>query len=148
MTDRGRHTLAVTASAAALLVGCGISNPYATHPGPTSTTATTTTTATATASRPGGGRALTAREINRQDHRPRALARRQQTATRRRPMLPALPITSRGVRIAIGGLARDGQTTILTLTTSRGRAHALRVYRRELRRYGDSGDAYHLRVRP
>jgi hypothetical protein len=63
-------------------------------------------------------------------------------------MLPALPITAGGVRIAIGGLARDGQTTILTLTSPRGRAHALRVYRRQLRRYGDNGHAYHLRVRP
>jgi hypothetical protein len=145
MTDRGWRTLAVTATAS-LLVGCGVSNPYATAPAPTTTAATTTTIATA--SRPGGGRALTAAQINRQDHRPGALVRRQRTATRGRPMLPALPITSRGVRIAIGGLARDGQTTILTLTTSRGRAHALRVYHRELRRYGDDGHAYRLRVRP
>jgi hypothetical protein len=145
MSARSSRTLTVAATAA-LLVGCGISNPYATAPAATTTAATTATTATA--SRSGAGRALTAREINRQDHPPRALARRQRAATRRRPMLPALPITSRGVRIAIAGLARDGQTTILTLTSPRGRAHALRVYRRQLRRYGDNGHAYRLRVRP
>jgi hypothetical protein len=145
MSARSSRILTVAATAA-LLAGCGISNPYAPAPAATSTAATTTTIATA--SRSGVGRALTAREINRQDHRPRALVRRQRAATRRRPMLPALPITTRGVRIAIGGLARDGQSTILTLTTSRGRALALRVYRRELRRYGDNGHAYRLRVRP
>ena len=139
------RTLAAAATAA-LLVGCGISNPYATQPALTSTTATTATIATASGS--GGGRALTARQINRQDHPPHGLGRRQQAASRRRPMLPALPITSDGVKIAIGGLARDGQTTILTLTSPRGRAHALRVYRRQLRRYGDNGHAYRLRVRP
>jgi hypothetical protein len=139
----------VVAATAAFLVGCGISNPYATAPAPTTTAASTATNATA--SRPGGGGALTAAQINRQDHPPRALVRRQQAASRRRPMLPALPITTRGVRIAIGGLARDGQTTILTLTTGggrRARAHALRVYRRQLRRYGDNGHAYHVVVRP
>jgi hypothetical protein len=139
------RTLIVAASAA-LLVGCGISNPYATAPEATSTAATTATIATA--SRSGGGGALTARQINRQDHPPRGLVRRQRAAAGRRPMLPALPITSRGVRIAIGGLARDGQTTILTLTSPRGRVHALAIYRRQLRRYGDNGHAYRLRVRP
>ena len=145
MTARGWRTLAAGAGAA-LLVGCGASSPYATDRAPTSTTATTAVSATAT--RPGGGRALTQREINRQDHPPRSLVRRQQAASRGRPMLSALPISSAGVRIAIGGLARDEQTTILTLTTRRGRAHALRIYRRQLRRYADSGHAYHVRVRP
>jgi hypothetical protein len=144
MSARSSRILTVAATAA-LLVGCGVSNPYATRPVPTSITATAPTGST---SRPGGRRALTAREINRQDHPPRGLVRRQRAVTRRRPMLPALPITSRGVRIAIAGLARDGQTTILTLTSPRGRAHALAIYRRQLRRYGDNGHAYHVRVRP
>ena len=142
----------VIAASAALLVGCGISNPYTTGPAPTTTTATTTASTAANrpaaAGRPGGGRALTAREINRQDHPSRELLRRQQAASRARPMLSALPISSAGVRIATGGLARDARTTILTLTSCQGRAHALRIYRRELRRYGDSGHAYHVRVRP
>ena len=138
---RSWATLVIAASAA-LLVGCGISNPYATGPAPTTGTATTTT------GRPGGGRALTAAQINRQDHPSRSLVRRQQAASRGRPMLSALPISTKGVRIAIGGLARDGRTTILTLTSRQGRTHALRVYQRELRRYGDNGHAYHVRVRP
>lgn len=142
---RSCATLVIVASAA-LLVGCGISNPYATGPAPTSTTPAASRPAAA--SRPGGGRALTATQINRQDHPSRSLVRRQQAASRARPMLSALPISTKGVRIAIGGLARDEQTTILTLTSRQGRAHALRVYRRELRRYGDNGHAYHVRVRP
>ena len=63
-------------------------------------------------------------------------------------MLPALPITDSGVTIDIGGLAPDGRTTILTLTTRLGRAHALAVYRHELRRYGDTGRAYQPVVQP
>jgi hypothetical protein len=148
MTARNCSRILVVAAAAALLVGCGISDPYATAPAPTSTSTSTATTIAA--SRPGGG-ALTAAQINRQDHPPGGLVRRQHAATRARPMLPALPITTDGVRIAIGGLGRDGQTTILTLTSRGrrdGRAHALGVYRRQLRRYGDSGHAYRPRVRP
>ena len=57
-------------------------------------------------------------------------------------MLSALPITTRGVTISIAGLDDDGRTTILELRGRRGRAHTLAVYRRELRRYGDSGRAY------
>ena len=146
---RSWATLVIAASAA-LLVGCGISNPYTTGPAPTTTAANRPAAADrpAAAGRPGGGRALTAREINRQDHPSRELLRRQQAASRARPMLSALPISSAGVRIAIGGLARDARTTILTLTSRQGRAHALRVYQRQLRRYGDSGRAYHVRVRP
>jgi hypothetical protein len=143
MTTRSWPTLLIAPSAA-LLSGCGISNPYATDRAPTSTATTTASTA---ASRPGGGRALTAAQINRQDHPSRELLRRQQAASRQRPMLSALPISSDGVRIAIGGLARDERTTILTLTTRRGRAHTLRIYRRQLRRYGDNGHAYRVRVR-
>jgi hypothetical protein len=133
MTSRSR-ILAIAAATA--LVGCGARNPYATAPVPSRTSRTAAT------ARPSAG--LTAAQINRQDHPPGGLVRRQRTATRQRPMLPALPITRSGVRIAIGGLDRDGHTTILTLTSRAGtsRAHALAVYRRQLRRYADSGDAY------
>ena len=145
MTARGRRILAVTATAAQLM-GCAANNPSATTPTPIATT-TTTATRTGTAAATG---VLTAAQINRQDHPPRGLLRRQQQANRQRPMLPALPITTSRVRIAIDGLDRDGHTTILTLTShrrsGRGRAHALRVYRRQLRRYGDSGHSYRVRV--
>lgn len=144
MATTWRWATLMIAASAALLVGCAISNPYTTDRVPTTTAASRP----AAASRPGDGRALTAAQINRQDHPSRELLRRQQAARRARPMLSALPISSAGVRIAIGGLARDGRTTILTLTSRQGRAHALRVYRRELRRYADDGRAYHVRVRP
>ena len=85
---------------------------------------------------------MTPAQINRQDRPSRALLRRQQAAAAARPMLSALPITARGVTIAIAGLDDDGRTTILELRGRRGRAHTLAVYRRELRRYGDSGRAY------
>lgn len=92
---------------------------------------------------------LTPAEINRQDHAPARLLRAQAAAIAQRPMLPALPITSEGVSIRIAGLAPDGRTTILSLTDGGlGRAHALAVYREQLRRYGDSGHDYQLRVAP
>ena len=90
-----------------------------------------------------------AAQINRQDHYPPALARRQAAAMAARSLLPALPLTYQGVTIAIAGLAPDGRTTLLDLTDGHlGRAHAMAVYRHELAVYGDTGHAYHAQVAP
>jgi hypothetical protein len=139
--------LGVAAAAAIALAGCGVRNPAAAT---TPTAATTPATSTGAES---PALALTTSsptpaEINRQDHPSPTLEREQQTASASRPMLPALPITANGVTIDIGGLAADGRTTVLTLTTRLGRAHALAVYRHELRRYGDTGRAYRVEVKP
>jgi hypothetical protein len=137
------RVLAAAAAATAIaLAGCGLQNPDApSSSAPPSTPASPPPAAAAAAS--------TAAQINRQDHPPAALERSQAAAAAARPMLPALPITAAGVTIAIGGLAPDGRTTILTITSPRGgRRHALAVYRYELRRYGDNGDAYQARVQP
>ena len=144
---RPRGTVFAGAVAAIALAGCGLHNPDAattparpSAPPPSTTTAAPRTLAPASSPTPA--------QINRQDHPSPALQRSQQAANAARPMLPALPITANGVTIDIGGLAADGRTTILTLTTRLGRAHALAVYRRELRRYGDTGRAYQPVVQP
>jgi hypothetical protein len=133
-----RLALALAAFATAALSGCGLGNPDAASSPPAP--------APATPRRSPARR--TAAQVNRQDHPLAALVRSQAAAAAARPMLPALPITAAGVTIAVGGLAPDGRTTILTLTSARGRAHALAVYRHELRRYGDNGRAYQTSVQP
>ena len=130
--------LAVTAA----LTGCGLHNPDAASSTSTASTPSPTTTALSRSPTP------TRAQINRQDHPSPALERTQQAASSARPMLPALPITASGVTIAIAGLAPDGRTTILSLTSRLGRAHAVAVYRHELRRYGDTGRAYQPVVTP
>jgi hypothetical protein len=130
--------LAVTVA----LTGCGVPNPDAASSPSTASTPTPTTTALTPSPAP------TRAQVNRQDHPSPGQVRSQQAASSARPMLPALPITANGVTIDIGGLAPDGRTTILTLTTRLGRAHALAAYRHELRRYGDTGRAYQPVVKP
>jgi Flp pilus assembly CpaF family ATPase len=128
----------VVAAAAVALCACAVSNPNAA----TQPTATTTTPTPAT--RIAAASALTSAQINRQDRPSRRLLRLQRAASAARPMLSALPITTRGVTIVIAGLAGDGRTTLLSVRSRRGRAHARVVYRHELRRYGDTGHAYRL----
>ncbi len=140
---RGRRAPVLAAFVATvMLTGCGLHNPDAASP--PSTSSTTTSSITALTPSPAPTRA----QINRQDHPSPALERNQQAASSARPMLPALPITTAGVTIDIAGLAPDGRTTILTLTSRLGRAHALAVYRHELARYGDTGRAYQPVVQP
>ncbi len=145
MTPRGpsshrRRSPALGALAVTVaLTGCGLHNPDA-----ASSPSTPATTTTAVTPSPAPTRA----QINRQDHPSPAQVRNQQAASSVRPMLPALPITTAGVTIDIAGLAPDGRTTILTITSRLGRAHALAVYRHELRRYGDTGRAYQPVVQP
>jgi hypothetical protein len=136
-------TAAAATAAAIALAGCGLHNPAAATTTTGAATSSTSTTAPASTTS-----APTPAQINRQDHSSPSLERAQQAASSARPILPALPITDSGVTIDIAGLAPDGRTTILTLTSRLGRAHALAVYRRELRRYGDTGRAYRPRVRP
>ena len=140
MSRRRRPGLALVlvAVGAAALSGCGLRNPDA----------ASSPRAPAAATPHRSAPRLTPAQVNRQDHPPAALVRSQAAAAAARPMLPALPITAAGVTIAVGGLAPDGRTTILTLTSALGRAHALAVYRHELRRYGDTGRAYQTSVQP
>ncbi len=137
MTSQTRG-VGLVAAVALAVSACGANDPYAVDTAPPTTPNAAARTVT---SAPPSG-ALTPAEINRQDHESPALVRRQQAATSSRPMLSALPISTRGVTIAIAGLDADGRTTILELRAPRGRAHALAVYLRELRRYGDNGHAY------
>ncbi|MCA1657562.1 MAG: hypothetical protein LC713_07645 [Actinobacteria bacterium] len=130
-------TLPAAAAAAIALAGCGLHNPAA----PATTTTAPPAAAARTATTPPTP-TPSAAQINRQDHPSPTLEHAQRAAAASRPMLPALPITANGVTIDVGGLAADGRTTVLTLTTRLGRAHALAVYRHELRRYGDTGRAY------
>lgn len=143
MTPRARRRATVAGSAAAVLAlaGCGLHNPDAPASTATrSTPASRPATAASTA-------ASTAAAINRQDHPPAALERSQAATAAERPLLPALPLATAGVTITVGGLAPDGRTTILTVTSPHGgRAHALTVYHALLRRYGDSGRAYQPQV--
>lgn len=151
-----RLYLAAVAAAAGLLAGCAASNPDApgvTPPSPSAAASTSTRTEASTSTTAAPTRAaqpaLTAHEINRQDHPSQQLERRQRAAARARPMLPALPLRSDGVTIEIAGLAADRRTTLLRVSARLGgHAHALAVYRRELDRYGDSGHRYRPQVRP
>jgi hypothetical protein len=140
MTGHLSDRVLVAAAAAITLAGCGLQNPDA----PSSIAPTTASSApTVPAVAP------TAAQINRQDHPPAVLQRSQAAAVATRPMLPALPITAAGVTIQVGGLAPDGQITILTITSAHGgRRHALAIYRFELHRYGDTGRAYRPEVQP
>jgi hypothetical protein len=143
MNLRATPIVAATAIAAAAvaLAGCGLHNPDGASPPPR----------TATTSTPHGAAtpdALPPAQIDRQDRPPAPLERNQAAAIAARPMLPALPITTAGVTIQIAGLAPDGHTTILTITSRQDRRHALAVYRHELRLYGDSGRAYDPEVEP
>jgi hypothetical protein len=143
MTRRARPLGVATATAATAiaLAGCGLHNPD-------SAGAPLRSATTVSSERAGTPDGLPAAEINRQDHPPASLERSQAAAIATRPMLAALPITTAGVTIQIAGLAPDGHTTILTITSGHGHRQALAVYRRELRLYGDSGRAYEAEVQP
>jgi len=141
VSSRGR-TAAVVTAAAATLAACGVRDPN-------TTSAPASRTSTTQPAPPPPRRELTAEQINRQDHPPERMLRRQRAAAAARPMLPALPIRAGGVTISITGLAADHATTVLRVSRGhRSRAHALGVYERQLRRYGDPGVAYTVRVTP
>ena len=134
-----RCPIAVTVAASTVLAltGCAVSNPYVR----TASTPRTTT--------PPRANGLTAAQINRQDREPPRLRRQQRAARANRPMLAALPISSGGVTVTIAGLEADATTTVLQVNRGRhDRARALQIYRRELQRHNDSGNAYRVRVRP
>lgn len=86
---------------------------------------------------------LTRDQINEQQRVQPAQRRSESRAFDQRPLLSQLPMTRAGIRIDIGGLAADGQRTLLTVSVGRRPPSvARRVYREALLETRDPGTAY------